>query len=64
MTTATMGDDDNNVDGDSATGNKVDDDDNSRMGDANDDYNDGDNNDDGNSDGVMGSSAIGNDNDD
>ena len=59
-----MGDDDNDVDGDGATGNKVDNDGNSRMGDANDDYDDGNNNDDGNSDGVMGSGAIGNDDDD
>ena len=57
MTSMAMGDDDKNVDGDSAPGNKVDDDGDSMMGDDKDD----DDNDDG--DGAMGSGATGYNND-
>ncbi len=51
-------DSDNNVDGDGATGNKVDDDGNSPSGDDI-DKEDGDDDNDGNSDGAMGSGATG-----
>ena len=60
-----MGDDDNDVNGDGATGNKVDNDGNGVTGYNNDDdNNNGDDDDDGNGDGTMGSGAIGYDNDD
>jgi hypothetical protein len=65
MTTATMemGDDDNDVDGNGAMGNEVDDDGNSATGDDKDADNDGDDHDDGDVDSAMGSSATGYDND-
>jgi len=50
-----MGDNDNNVNGDGATGNEVDDDGDGTTGDDNDDDNDGGNNDDGEGDGALGS---------
>ena len=63
MTTAT-GDDNNDVDGDGATGKEVDDDGDGTTGDGNedDDNGDEDNNRDGNS--AMGSGAMGYDDDD
>jgi hypothetical protein len=64
-TTMATGDDDNDVDGDSATGNKVDDDGDGATGDYNDDDDDGNNNDDGDGDSAMGSGVTGyNDDDD
>ncbi len=53
------GDDDNNVDGDGATGNQFDDDGNGATGDYNDDDDDGDDDDDVNGDSAMGSGATG-----
>jgi hypothetical protein len=52
------GQDDNDVDGDGATGNEVNDDGDGATGDANDDDNNGD------GDGLMGSGAMGYDDDD
>ena len=53
------GDDDNDVDGDGATGNEVDDDGDGATGDYNDDDDDGDNDDDGDGNSAMGSGATG-----
>ena len=63
-TTMATGDNDNDVNGDGATGNKVDDNGNCATGDNNDndDDGDGDNNRDGN--GAMGSGVTGDNNDD
>ena len=58
MTTMATGDDDNDLDGDGATGNKVDDDGDGATGDDNDD------DDDGHGDGAMGSGGTGYDDDD
>ena len=64
MTTAT-GDDDNNVDGDGATGNEVEHDGDGVTGDDNnDDGDDGDDDNNGDGDSKMGSGATGYDNND
>ena len=52
------GDDDNNVDGDGATGNEVDDDGDGAMGDDNDDDDDGDADDNGDGDGAAPSHNV------
>ena len=62
MTTMAMGNDNNDVNGDDATGNKVDDDGDGATGNDNDDNNDGDDGNDGNNgdgDGTMGSGVMG-----
>ena len=58
------GDDDNDVNGDSTTGNEVDDDGDGATGDDNDNDDNGDHDGDGDGDGMMGSGATGYDNDD
>jgi len=62
-TTMAMGNDDNHINGDSATGSEVDDDGNGTAGDDN-DNNDGDDDDNGDGDGTMGSGATGYNDDD
>ena len=66
MTTIGTGDDDNDVDGDGATGNEVDDDGDGATGDDNDDKDDGSDDSDSDSDGngAMGSGATKYDNHD
>jgi hypothetical protein len=58
VTTMVVDDDNNKVDGNDATGSKVNDDGNDATGDNN-DNNDGGDNDDGNGDSAMGSGATG-----
>ncbi len=63
-TTIRMGDGDNNVDCDGATGNEVDDDGDGATDDDNDHKDDGNDDDNGNSDGAMGSGTMRYDDDD
>jgi len=63
-TTMATGDDNNDVDGNGMTGNKVGDDGDGAMGDDNDNNDDGDDDDDGDGDSAMGSGATGYDDDD
>ena len=60
MTTMAVDDDDNDVDGDGVTGNKVNDGVDGATGDDNDDDDDGYDDDDGDVDGTMGRNRIGN----
>ena len=64
MTTIGTGDDNNDVDGDGATGNEVNDDGDGATDDDNDDKDDGNDDDNGNGDGAMASGAMRYDDDD
>ena len=64
MTTMVTGNDDNDVDGESAMGNEVDNDGDSATGDDNNDNDDGDDDNDGDVDSTMGCGVTGYDDED